>query len=207
MLLPFAVAPIALIPGMLLLPGAAADDLLDAALGVAALAPPRRMMTPMGKPMSAAVTNCGELGWVSDAAGYRYAALDPESGLPWPALPENLADFAARIAAEAGFPGFAPDACLVNFYEPGTKMGQHQDRDERDFSQPIVSLSFGTSAVFRIGGLKRRDPSTTVTLHHGDVVVFGGPARRVHHGIDRILPGHHEQLGAKRLNLTLRKAG
>lgn len=207
MRLPLATAPITLIPGMILLPGAAGDDLLGAALEIADLAPPRRMMTPMGKPMSAALTNCGALGWVSDETGYRYSPLDPESGLPWPAMPAMLGDFAAQIAAAAGFAEFAPDACLVNLYEPGTKMGLHQDRDERDFAQPIVSVSFGASAVFRVGGLKRRDPSTTITLHHGDVIVFGGPARRVHHGIDRIHAGQHERLGAKRLNLTFRKAG
>ena len=207
MLLPFAAAPITLIPGMTLLPGAATDDLLDAAHGIMVIAPPRRMMTPMGKPMSAALTNCGRLGWISDGAGYRYSDVDPESGLPWPAMPAAFLAFASRIAAQAGFVGFAPDACLVNLYEPGTRMSLHQDRDERDFSQPIVSLSFGASAVFRVGGLKRRDPSVTVTLHHGDAVVFGGPARRVHHGIDRILAGQHDLLGAKRLNLTFRKAG
>lgn len=207
MRLPFAAPPVTLIPGMLLLPGAAGDALLDAAFTVIAAAPPRHMMTPMGKPMSAALTNCGALGWVSDTSGYRYDAIDPDSGLPWPAMPAALAEFAAESAATAGFPGFAPDACLVNRYAPGTRMGLHQDRDERDFTQPIVSLSFGADAVFRVGGLRRRDPSMTVTLHHGDVVVFGGPARRVHHGIDRIIPGHHDQLGDGRLNLTFRKAG
>ena len=206
MLLPFATVPVTLLPGMMLLTGAAGDDLLEAALDIVARAPPRRMMTPMGKPMSAALTNCGDLGWVSDQTGYRYEPFDPDTGLRWQEMPEVLAQFAKRIAGDAGFPDFAPDACLVNLYEPGTKMGLHQDRDERDFSQPIVSLSFGAAAVFRIGGLKRRDPAITVTLHHGDAVVFGGPARRVHHGIDRILPAQHDRLGSRRLNLTFRKA-
>ena len=207
MLLPFATEPVELLPGMMLLPGVAGDDLLDAALDIIARACPRRMMTPMGKPMSAAQTNCGELGWVSDHGGYRYSPVDPETGLAWPKMPEPLARFATWLAEAAGYVGFTPDACLVNLYEPGTKMGLHQDRDERDFSQPIVSLSFGAAAVFRIGGLKRRDPSRTVTLHHGEGLVFGGPARRIHHGIDRLLPGQHDRLGPRRLNLTFRKAG
>ena len=199
--------PLILIPGMILLPGAAPDVLLDLALTVMEAAPPRAMMTPMGKPMAAEITNCGDSGWVSDASGYRYAAQNPETGEAWPAMPEPFKEFAAAVAARAGFPNYAPDVCLINRYHPGTRMGLHQDRDERDFSQPIVSVSFGASALFRFGGIRRRDPSRGVTLHHGDVVVFGGPARLVHHGIDRIHSGHHPKLQGDRINLTFRRAG
>jgi alkylated DNA repair protein (DNA oxidative demethylase) len=204
--LPFDSEPLPIVPGMTLFPGAASDDLLEAALAIVAQAPPRHMMTPMGKPMAAAVTNCGSLGWISDLQGYRYGACDPETGCPWPAMPATLVEFAARIAARAGFDQFEPDACLINFYRPESRMGLHQDRDERDFSQPIVSLSFGAEGLFRVGGIKRRDPSRTIRLHHGDALVFGGPARLLHHGIDRILPGDHPRLGPSRLNLTFRRA-
>ena len=206
-LLLFAPDPVTLIPGMILLPGAAPESLLDLALTVIAAAPPRAMMTPMGKPMAAEITNCGAAGWVSDASGYRYDQRNPETGEPWPAMPEPFKLFATTIAARAGFPNYAPDVCLINRYRPGTKMGLHQDRDERDFSQPIVSVSFGASALFRFGGIRRRDSSRGVTLHHGDVVIFGGPARLVHHGIDRILLGHHPKLQGDRINLTFRRAG
>lgn len=204
--LPFEQAPVIVAPGMTLFPDAAPDGLLEAALAIVAAAPPRHMMTPMGKPMIAAVTNCGSLGWVSDRGGYRYSATDPETGLAWPAMPAVLADCATALAARAGFSGFVPDACLVNFYAPDARMGLHQDRDERDFAQPIVSLSFGAEAVFRVGGVRRRDPSRTVRLRHGDALVFGGPARLLHHGVDRILPGDHPRLGGGRLNLTFRAA-
>jgi len=199
-----------LAPGACLLPGfalAAADALLDAAEAVFAAAPPRRWLTPGGKRMAVAMSNCGALGWISDERGYRYGALDPDSGQPWPALPPPLLALAARAAAAAGHADFAPDACLLNRYEPGTRLSLHQDKDERDFTQPIVSVSLGLPAVFLFGGLKRADPALRLRLHHGDVVVWGGPARLRYHGVAPLAQGWHERLGALRINLTFRKAG
>jgi alkylated DNA repair protein (DNA oxidative demethylase) len=201
-------APIrlALGPGITLFKAMADDAVLTAALGVIAEAPPRVMTTPWGKPMSVAMTNCGALGWVSDAAGYRYAALDPMSDRPWPSMPAPFISLAAEAAAAAGFAGFAPEACLVNLYGPESRMGTHQDRDEADFSQPIVSVSLGLSARFRIGGTTRQGPSRSVQLDHGDVLVFGGPARLAYHGVDRLVPGRgHPLIEGRRLNLTFRR--
>ena len=197
-------------PGAVMLHGYAAAEaaaLLEAVDAVAAQAPFRHMVTPGGFAMSVAMTNCGPLGWTSDRHGYRYAATDPLSGLPWPAMPEIFLRLAGRAAAAAGFDAYVPDACLVNRYVPGTKLSLHQDRDERDFSQPIVSVSLGAPAVFLFGGLKRADRSQRVPLLHGDVVVWGGPDRLRYHGILPLKEGQHPHLGNQRLNLTLRKAG
>lgn len=182
-------------------------ELLRAIEAVVAAAPLRRMLTPGGLSMSVAMTNCGGLGWVSDRAGYRYAPLDPLSGNAWPALPAAFASLAASAAAHAGFPGFAPDVCLVNEYTPGTRLSLHQDRDERDFTQPIVSVSLGTSATFLLGGLERNDRTQRIPLHHGDVLVWGGPARLRYHGVLALKDETHPVLGARRINLTLRRAG
>jgi alkylated DNA repair protein (DNA oxidative demethylase) len=184
-----------------------ADALLAAVRDVAAAAPFRNMVTPGGARMSVAMTNCGALGWVTDAAGYRYDALDPESGAPWPALPAAFQLLAREAAAEAGFAGFEPDACLVNRYEPGTRLTLHQDKDEQDFRHPIVSVSLGLPAVFQLGGPRRGDRPLRVRLSHGDVVVWGGPARRFFHGVLPLAEGFHPATGARRINLTLRKAG
>lgn len=173
---------------------------------VAASAPFRRMRVPGGGAMSAAMTNCGGAGWVSDGGGYRYSRTDPESGAPWPAMPPLFMELAAKAAELAGFPGFEPDVCLINRYEPGARMGLHQDRDERDFTQPIVSFSLGMPAVFLWGGARRRDPVERITLNSGDVVVWGGPERLFFHGIAPIAKGAHPLTGACRINLTLRKA-
>lgn len=179
---------------------------LLAALGqVTAAAPFRHMVTPGGHRMSVAMTNCGAAGWVSDRSGYRYDPVDPESGLRWPRMPDALAGL-AQAAAEAGFGGFAPDACLVNRYDPGARLSLHQDRDERDFSAPIVSVSLGLPAVFLFGGPSRSDPAQRVPLAHGDVVVWGGPARLAFHGVMPLKDGEHPKLGRQRLNLTFRKA-
>ena len=206
-------ARVPLAQGALLLRGfATADTAAEAALlaaleRVIADAPLRRMTTPNGLRMSVAMSNCGPLGWVSDRSGYRYTPLDPESGRPWPPLPEPFLDLARRAAAAAGFAGFEPDACLVNRYEPGTRLSLHQDRDERDFSAPIVSVSLGLPAVFLFGGLRRGDPAARVPLGHGDVVVWGGPARLRFHGVLPLKPGCHPRLGERRFNLTFRLAG
>ena len=170
-------------------------------------APLRHWVTPGGYRMSVAMSNCGPLGWVSDRSGYRYAALDPESDRPWPPLPTPFLGLARRAAAAAGFTGFEPDACLVNRYEPGTRLSLHQDRDERDYSAPIVSVSLGLPAVFLFGGLRRSEPAARVPLGHGDVVVWGGPARLRFHGVLPLKPGDHPRLGERRFNLTFRRAG
>ena len=171
-----------------------------------ARAPFRHMQTPGGFRMSVAMSNCGPYGWVTDATGYRYAPADPESGQPWPPMPGLFARLAREAAAEAGFPDFVPDACLINRYEPGARMSLHQDRDECDLAQPIVSVSLGLPAVFLFGGLKRADAARRVPLTHGDVVVWGGPDRLRYHGVLAVKPGEHPLTGACRLNLTFRKA-
>jgi DNA oxidative demethylase len=197
-------------PGSLLLCGFALREealLLEAVREVATAAPFRHMMTPGGFRMSVAMTNCGQLGWVTDRAGYRYASTDPESGRPWPQLPAVFARLATDAAREAGFPGFLPDACLVNRYDPGAKLSLHQDRDEQDFGHPIVSVSLGLPAVFLFGGMKRTDKQVRIPLRHGDVVVWGGPERLRFHGITPLADGDHPLVGPHRINLTFRKAG
>lgn len=169
-------------------------------------APFRRMFTPGGHQMSVAMANCGEAGWVTDRSGYRYDGADPESGKAWPAMPAVFRGLAKAAAREAGFTGFAPDACLINRYEPGAKMSLHQDRDEKDFSAPIVSVSLGLPAIFLFGGLKRSDKPQRYRLAHGDVVVWGGPSRLFFHGIAPLADGEHATLGRQRINLTFRKA-
>jgi len=199
-----------LAPGAWLLRGYAAArdaDLAAAVDGVAAAAPFRHMVTPGGFRMSVAMTNCGEYGWVSSEAGYRYAELDPATGQRWPALPPAFEVLARRAAAAAGFAQFAPDACLVNRYDPGARLTLHQDRDERDYSSPIVSVSLGLPAVFLFGGEQRADRPQRVALVHGDVVVWGGPARLRFHGVLPLEDGRHPFTGRHRINLTLRRAG
>jgi alkylated DNA repair protein (DNA oxidative demethylase) len=170
---------------------------------VAAQAPFRHLETPAGHRMSVAMTNCGALGWVSDRRGYRYDAIDPASGRPWPPMPEELRRLAERAAAQAGFEGFAPQACLINCYQPGARLSLH--RDEGDFTAPIVSVSFGLAAVFLLGGLKRTDKAERILLQHGDVVVLGGESRMRYHGVLAVRSGG-PLLGNQRINLTFRKA-
>lgn len=179
--------------------------ILSAARAIADAAPFRHMVTPGGWTMSVAMTNCGAWGWVTDHQGYRYASEDPTTGRPWPAMPASFRTLAREAAAQAGFPDFAPDACLINRYEPGARMALHQDRNERDFGQPIVSVSLGLPATFLFGGDERRDRPQRITLVHGDVVVWGGPARLRFHGVAPLKTGHHPLLGEYRLNLTFRR--
>ncbi len=200
----------ALAPGAVVLRGAALAvwPALHVDLqAVTARSPWRHMTTPGGFRMSVAMSNCGALGWISDRSGYRYAALDPLGGEPWPALPASFLQLATDAASVAGFPGFNPDACLINRYEPGAKLSLHQDRDERDYSQPIVSVSLGLPCVFLFGSGRRADKPQRVPLAHGDVVVWGGPARLAYHGVLPLKEGEHALLGGCRINLTLRKAG
>jgi alkylated DNA repair protein (DNA oxidative demethylase) len=164
------------------------------------------MVTPGGHQMSVAMTNCGSAGWVTDRSGYRYDSSDPENGKPWPAMPPSFCRLAAQAAAQADFGDFSPDACLINRYQPGAKMSLHQDKDENDFGAPIVSVSLGLPAIFLFGGLKRSDKPRRFPLRHGDVVVWGGPARLVFHGVTPLADGEHILLGRQRINLTFRKA-
>ncbi len=196
-------------PGAMLLRGLAIaheNALLSALHDVIAQAPLRHMVTPGGFRMSVAMTNCGSLGWLSDKSGYRYDTVDPESGSIWPLLPEAFVKLAMTAAARAGFAAFMPDACLINRYEPGARLTLHQDKNERDFRAPIVSVSLGLPAVFLFGGLKRADRVLRVPLVHGDVVVWGGPARLRYHGVLALKAGQHPLFGGHRFNLTFRKA-
>lgn len=196
-------------PGAVVLRGLALADaaaLLGEIRQIVALAPFRHMVTPGNFRMSVAMSNCGDFGWVTDASGYRYQATDPDSNQAWPPLPEHFLQLAASAAAAAGFADFVPNACLINRYEPGARMALHQDKDERDLSQPIVSISLGLPAVFLFGGLRRAERASRITLSHGDVVVWGGADRLRYHGVLALKEGQHPLLGPCRLNLTLRKA-
>jgi DNA oxidative demethylase len=200
---------LALSEGAVLLGGFATPveaPLLAALDAVAAEAPFRHMVTPGGFTMSVAMTNCGAAGWITDRRGYRYDAIAPESSRPWPAMPTVFAELARRAASAAGFDGFAPDSCLINRYKPGARLTLHQDKNERDFGAPIVSVSLGLPAIFLWGGLSRADRARRVRLVHGDVVVWGGPARLVHHGVDTLQDDRHALTGAVRYNLTFRRA-
>jgi alkylated DNA repair protein (DNA oxidative demethylase) len=202
-----AIEPVA--DGALLLPGyadACASELFDAVRGVVARAPWRHMVTPGGLTMSVAMTNCGRVGWVTDQRGYRYTDTDPTSGRRWPAMPVLMQSFAARAAAAAGFSGFEADACLVNYYAPGSRLTLHQDRNERDFGAPVVSVSLGLPAVFLFGGMKRTDATRRIALLHGDTVVWGGAQRLAFHGVAKLAEGEHPLTGRCRINLTFRRA-
>lgn len=185
----------------------AEDELLDSLSCVIELSPFRNMVTPGGFRMSVAMTNCGRFGWVADRFGYRYHPLDPEMNRPWPTMPIVFRELAVAAAKAAGFPDFAPDACLINKYEPGARLSLHQDKNEHDLTQPVVSASLGLPATFLFGGLNRTDRTRRVQVLHGDVVVWGGPARLSYHGIVPLRDGKHAKTGRVRYNLTFRKAG
>lgn len=173
---------------------------------VAARAPFRNMETPGGFTMSVAMTSCGDVGWVTDRRGYRYSETDPVSGERWPPMPASFRSLAEGAAREAGFVPFEPDSCLINRYAVGAKMSLHQDKDERDFAAPIVSVSLGLPATFLFGGPARSDRTLKVALEHGDVVVWGGPSRKFFHGVSAVKTGIHPVMGNCRINLTFRKA-
>jgi alkylated DNA repair protein (DNA oxidative demethylase) len=172
---------------------------------VIAEAPFRHMVTPGGFRMSVAMTNCGKAGWISDLIGYRYGADDPETGKPWPPMPASFLDVARRAAERAGFASFSPDVCLINRYVPGARLSLHQDKDELDLAAPIVSVSLGLPATFLFGGAKRSDKPGRFRLEHGDIAVWGGPARLFYHGVAPLADGEHPLLGRQRINLTFRK--
>ena len=180
--------------------------LLEELAQVTEAAPFRHLVTPGGFRMSVAMTNCGALGWISDLDGYRYEAVDPDSGRAWPALPPTFRRLATEAATRGGFPDFVPDACLVNQYQPGARLTLHQDRNERDDAAPIVSVSLGLPAIFLFGGSTRRERPARIPVHHGDVVVWGGPSRMRYHGIAPLSDGLHARLGARRINFTFRTA-
>jgi alkylated DNA repair protein (DNA oxidative demethylase) len=183
-------------------------QLIQLIKGVEAQAAFRHMVTPNGFEMSVAMTNCGDLGWISGLhEEYHYGALDPENQQPWPSMPDLFYSLAVEAAAKAGFKGFAPDSCIINRYAPEAKLGLHQDSDEREFLQPVVSVSLGLPATFLLGGNHRDDPVERVTLLHGDVVVWGGPDRMRYHGIAPIKDGNHPLTGHLRYNLSIRVAG
>jgi alkylated DNA repair protein (DNA oxidative demethylase) len=198
-----------LAPGAWVLRGfalASAEALFANIERIAAHSPFRHLVTPGGKTMSVAMTNCGAVGWYSDRRGYRYVERDPETGQPWPAMPALFAELARGAAHEAGFSDYAPDVCLVNRYEVGTRLTLHQDRDEHDRHAPIVSVSLGVPAIFLFGGLKRNEPRRRVPLAHGDVVVWGGASRMRYHGVLPVNAGEHPLTGPRRFNLTFRVA-
>jgi len=181
-------------------------QVLEAVADVVRQSPFRHMITPGGFRMSVAMTNCGSAGWVTDRTGYRYDGFDPTTQARWPAMPVALSDLATRAAARGGFVEFLPDACLINRYEPGTRLSLHQDKNERDLGAPVVSVSLGLQAVFLFGGPRREDRTRPIPLAHGDVVVWGGPSRLWYHGVRPLKDGEHPDLGRQRINLTFRKA-
>jgi alkylated DNA repair protein (DNA oxidative demethylase) len=185
--------------------GALETGLIAALRATVEQAPFRHMVTPGGHQMSVAMTNCGSFGWVTDRTGYRYDSHDPEAGRPWPPMPPSFRELAMRAAARAGFAGFAPDACLINRYQPGARMSLHQDKDELDLDAPIVSVSLGLPAIFLFGGLQRGDKPRRFRLQHGDVAVWGGPTRLAFHGVAPLADGEHALMGRQRINLTFRK--
>lgn len=192
------------------LPGAVTDHasgLLAAIATVEQQAPWRHMETPGGRRMSVAMTNCGQRGWVTDRTGYRYQEIDPVTDEPWPPMPPLLKNLAGLLAQHVGYEDYSPDVCLINRYQPGASMGLHQDRDEQDRYAPIVSLSLGLDATFIWGGFQRAGKTHRFTLHHGDVVIWGGPERMRFHGVARLKAGQHPATGEARINITFRQTG
>ena len=183
-----------------------ADELIACVAELDRLAPFRQMVTPGGFTMSVAMTNCGRLGWTTDRRGYRYSERDPLSGQLWPAMPELFLTLAREAAALAGFEEFAPDACLVNRYRPGSRLSLHQDKNELDYNAPIVSVSLGIPATFLFGGHERSDKASRIPLHHGDVTVWGGQDRLRYHGVLPVKSDPHPLVGDERINFTFRKA-
>jgi alkylated DNA repair protein (DNA oxidative demethylase) len=183
------------------------DVLLSSIGAVEQASPFRQMVTPGGFTMSVALTNCGALGWTTDRRGYRYTEIDPDNGRPWPAMPDAFARLAREASQAAGFTGFTPDACLINRYRPGARLTLHQDKNEREFDAPIVSVSLGMTATFLFGGLERTHKTAKIPLYHGDVTIWGGEDRLRYHGVMPLKGEPHSLLGRQRINFTFRKAG
>jgi DNA oxidative demethylase len=184
---------------------AEAPVLLEAIATIEIASPFRQMVVPSGHTMSVAMTNCGDLGWITDRTGYRYTTHDPLTGKPWPAMPAPLLQLAQNAAHAAGFPDFTPNACLINRYTTGARLSLHQDKNEQDYSHPIVSVSLGLPATFLLGTLRRTDTLRRIRIEHGDVLVWGGPARLIYHGVAPIPTGEHPLTGPFRINLTFRR--
>jgi alkylated DNA repair protein (DNA oxidative demethylase) len=183
-----------------------AERLLAAVEDITSKSPFRHLVVPGGHTMSVAMTNCGDAGWVSDRSGYRYDPIDPQTGERWPAMPDVFMELAREAAARLGFSPYSPDVCLINRYVPGARLSLHQDRDEKGYVDPIVSISLGLPAIFLWGGDRRADRPQRIPLVHGDVVVWGGPSRLRFHGVAALKDGDHALVGRKRINLTFRKA-
>lgn len=179
--------------------------LLDSITTVADASPFRQMVVPSGHIMSVAMTNCGDLGWTTDRTGYRYTTHDPTTTEAWPAMPAGLVDLAQRAAATAGFPGFTPNACLINRYAIGARLSLHQDKNEQDYTHPIVSVSLGLPATFLLGTLRRSDTPRRIRIEHGDILAWGGPSRLIYHGVAPIAAGEHPLTGPFRINVTFRR--
>ncbi len=182
-----------------------ASALLDSITAITNASPFRQMVVPSGHTMSVAMTNCGDLGWITDRTGYRYTTHDPVTNKPWPPMPSSLLSLAQHAADTAGFPGFIPNACLINRYVPGTRLSLHQDKNEQDYTHPIVSVSLGLPATFLLGTLRRSDTPRRIRIEHGDVLVWGGPARLIYHGVAPIAAGEHPLTGSFRINITFRR--
>ncbi|HEY2039336.1 MAG TPA: DNA oxidative demethylase AlkB [Edaphobacter sp.] len=180
--------------------------LYDVIHSVETVSPFRQMVVPGGHTMSVAMTNTGSLGWTTDRTGYRYTALDPLTGHPWPAMDSSLLSLARRAAAAGGFPDFTPNSCLINRYSIGARLSLHQDKDEKDYAHSIVSVSLGLPATFLLGTLRRTDTPRRIRVEHGDVLVWGGPARLIYHGVAPVSAGSHPLTGPFRINLTFRRA-
>ena len=199
--------PTSITQGMWLLPGfAVSTQIWPEIQHVVEQAPLRHMQTQRGFTMSVGMTNCGQVGWTSDRRGYRYSPTDPQTNQPWPAIPVSMKQLAKSAAEVAGFNEFEPDVCLINQYKPGAQMGAHQDRNERNFDHPIVSVSLGIPARFFVQGRHKGGKSVSIDLHDGDVIVFGGEARCHYHGVRKLKPGTHPLFGSVRWNLTFRVA-
>ena len=182
------------------------DLFFEQIMEVARIIPFRHMVTPGGKRINVAGTSMGDAGWYSDRRGYRYEKSDPLSGKDWPPIPKNINHIISEAAAKAGYENFNADSCFINRYQPGVQLTQHQDQDEQDFSQPIVSVSLGVSAIFQLYGDIRGGTAYNIPLHHCDLLIFGGPARKYFHSVKKLKPDNHPLTGDKRYNLTFRKA-
>ena len=182
------------------------QDFMEAVISTTKKIPFRHMITPGGKKINVSGTSMGDCGWYSDRRGYRYERIDPITGNNWPKIPKNISSVVSNAAKKVGFGGFIPDSCFINCYKPGVALTAHIDQDEVDFSQPIVSVSLGVSAIFQIFGEKRNGKVINIPLHSGDLLIFGGTARKFYHGVKKLKDQTHPLTNNLRINLTFRRA-